>query len=287
MSKSDPDMRLAGTKHIAIALLRVDPAYQRDLDPARVKKIAENFDAKLFDPIKVTPRDGVYYVTDGQHRLAALRLLGWSYISVPCVIVHLATQEQEAGYFRKQNTNRRPPTAYDDYKAARVEHDEAVMVIASVLKRLSLEAVSLKSTSPNGIRAVGAIREIYRFHGDEMLERVLRVSLAAWPHEAIHGRSAVTLDALVAFIATHAARGRVVEDAALIKVCSMRSAAQFMDRRATAGIPAYKAMAADLQEPYNRVAKRALKVELLTPGMYSKRPRRPTEAAVIVIEDVA
>ena len=40
----------------------VDPTYQRPLDPTRVKKIASSFNPCLVNEVKVSYRDGKYYM---------------------------------------------------------------------------------------------------------------------------------------------------------------------------------------------------------------------------------
>ena len=49
--------------------------YQRNLDPDRANRIAENFDPRLLNDPKVSERDGHFYVFDGQHTIEALRIL--------------------------------------------------------------------------------------------------------------------------------------------------------------------------------------------------------------------
>jgi len=52
--------------------LFIDSDYQRPLSLARVGMICENFNEHLVNLIKVSYRDGKYYVFDGQHTKAAL-----------------------------------------------------------------------------------------------------------------------------------------------------------------------------------------------------------------------
>ena len=49
-------------------------AYQRELNPNRVRKIAAEFDEHIANDPKVSFRDGHYYVFDGQHTIAARKL---------------------------------------------------------------------------------------------------------------------------------------------------------------------------------------------------------------------
>ena len=49
--------------------------YQRSLSASRVKKIADSFDERIANPPKISKRDNKYYVFDGQHTIAARKLL--------------------------------------------------------------------------------------------------------------------------------------------------------------------------------------------------------------------
>ena len=49
--------------------------YQRNLNANRVKRIAAEFDERIANAPKVSYRDGHYYVFDGQHTIAARKLL--------------------------------------------------------------------------------------------------------------------------------------------------------------------------------------------------------------------
>src|SRR3974390_904680 len=66
--------RAARLRWVPLAQLRVNPLAQRDLNPARVAKLAAAFDPELMDAPTVNHRGDLYYLIDGQHRIAALKL---------------------------------------------------------------------------------------------------------------------------------------------------------------------------------------------------------------------
>ena len=49
--------------------------YQRNFNAKRAQKIAEEFDERIANEPKVSYRDGRYFVFDGQHTIAARKLL--------------------------------------------------------------------------------------------------------------------------------------------------------------------------------------------------------------------
>ena len=83
--------------------LYVNPRIQRKLDPERVRKIASQFSPLVANPIKVSYRDGRYYIFDGMHTRAAIRLLnGSDNFPILCRVYNGLTEEDEAKLFSMQ-----------------------------------------------------------------------------------------------------------------------------------------------------------------------------------------
>lgn len=86
---------------IAIASLRVDERYQRDIDGAKSAKnilsIAEHFSWKKFAPCVVAEaEEGLFAIIDGQHRTTAAALRGIR--DVPCLIVDASLADQASAF---------------------------------------------------------------------------------------------------------------------------------------------------------------------------------------------
>ena len=60
-------------KRMPAAWLETDFSYQRKIDAARVERIVNSFDPRLANEVKVSFRDGKFYVFDGAHTLSALK----------------------------------------------------------------------------------------------------------------------------------------------------------------------------------------------------------------------
>ena len=60
-------------KRMPAAWLETDFSYQRKIDAARVDRIVNSFDPRLANEVKVSFRDGKFYVFDGAHTLSALK----------------------------------------------------------------------------------------------------------------------------------------------------------------------------------------------------------------------
>ena len=57
-------------KRMPAAWLETDFSYQRKIDAARVERIVNSFDPRLANEVKVSFRDGKFYVFDGAHTLS-------------------------------------------------------------------------------------------------------------------------------------------------------------------------------------------------------------------------
>jgi hypothetical protein len=87
-------------------LLQVDFNYHRSDTIATnkiIRSIASNFDWRKFDPVKVTPFEDSYVVTDGWLRVSAAISIGERH--VPCIVIECTPQE-EASVFLDSNLRR-------------------------------------------------------------------------------------------------------------------------------------------------------------------------------------
>ena len=83
--------------------IRADPLYQRDLDTKRVDKIVKEFKGDTFNEPKVSYRDGIYWVFDGQHTIEIVALKSGSRETpVWCMIYDDLVYTQEADIFANQ-----------------------------------------------------------------------------------------------------------------------------------------------------------------------------------------
>jgi len=95
--------RAARLKWCPIAKMRVSPTAQRELKQHRVDHLVANFDLEQIGTPVVSERDGAYYILDGQHRIEALRGIGWGDQQIQCWTYTGLTEEDEAERFLKLN----------------------------------------------------------------------------------------------------------------------------------------------------------------------------------------
>ena len=76
-------------KRMPAAWLETDFSYQRKIDSSRVDRIVNSFDPRLANEVKVSFRDGKFYVFDGAHTLSALkRIHGEDSFMVDCKVYY-------------------------------------------------------------------------------------------------------------------------------------------------------------------------------------------------------
>lgn len=161
--------RTGHLRWVVVSEIHVNPLAQRELRPGWAAQIAGDFDPDRFSPPLLSLRHGKHYVIDGQHRIEAMRIMGWDDQQVQCWVYEGLTEAQEADLFLWHN-NRRSVAAFDTFRVAvkadrDVETDINRIVLANGLK---------VSQDADGISAVGALRKVYR-HGGPVLGRTLRV----------------------------------------------------------------------------------------------------------------
>ena len=77
--------------------------YQRNFNAKRAQKIADEFDERIANEPKVSYRDGRYFVFDGQHTIAARKLLNnGEDVSIKCRVYFGMTEQDEALLFAQQ-----------------------------------------------------------------------------------------------------------------------------------------------------------------------------------------
>lgn len=158
-----------------------DPTYQRCLDESRVRQIVKNFDPNLVNPIKVSYRSNEdrYYVFDGQHTLAALKLRHGGDLAVNCHVWHGLTPEDEARLFAQQNGISRNVNTMVKLKALYRAGDPDIKEFADATNTVA----HMNFTYGNGRNKIQACAKAYRVYktlGVDDYLVVLRILRDAW-----------------------------------------------------------------------------------------------------------
>lgn len=163
--------RTARLEWVPINDMHVSPLAQRDLRPARAAQIAANLDIEQIGAPTVNERDGKFYVIDGQHRVEALRLIGWADQSIQCWTYAGLTAEEEAEIFLKLNDTLRVD-AFSKFRVGVQAGRPTECAIDRIVRDTGLRIAHGKT---GAVSAVAALQTVYKGSGPEALARSLRI----------------------------------------------------------------------------------------------------------------
>ncbi len=164
---------------IPIKNLVSNQEYQRNLSQKHVQKAAANFDIYQINPVKVSRRDGVNYVFNGQHTIEIIALVSGSRDTpVWCMIYDDLQYEREADIFANQMKYTKHLLPYEIFMANIEAGNDKQLIIKELVESYDLEITA--NTSPGGICAVSTLESIYDKYGFQCLDRVLRLCIGTW-----------------------------------------------------------------------------------------------------------
>lgn len=183
-NKSQRVQRHAELRWVPIAEMRVSPVAQRELRQQWVDRLLADFDIEQLGNPTVNLRSGIYYVIDGQHRIEALRQMGWGDQHIQCWCYEGLSEHEEAETFLKLQ-ERLTVRALDKFKVGVVAGRQEEREIDAVVKGLGLMVSDDKQ--PGAIGAVGTLRRIYQRDGAAVLGRTLRIAHEAFGDAGLEG----------------------------------------------------------------------------------------------------
>ena len=183
---------------IPIRNLVSNQKYQRNLSQAHISKAAANFDLCQINPVKVSRRDGINYVFNGQHTIEIVALVSGSRDTpVWCMIYDELIYEQEADIFANQQKYVKPLNPYEVFVANIEAGNDDQLIIRDLVESYGLEIGPAKA--PCVICAVSTIERIYKKYGYHVLNRVLRLCIGTWEGD-VNSFSANILNALAKLV---------------------------------------------------------------------------------------
>lgn len=172
-------------KRINSAYICSDPAYQREIDEKRVKLIASHFNPNLVNPIKVSARDGKYFVFDGQHTLRALKLRNGNHdLPVECKVYTGLTQQDEARLFSEQGGIVRPVKTNAKMKALYTAGDVEIVELHRAINSQGIRFDFTNAKAPNKIVACTTIYTIFKKTTCSEFAEILNIIKESWNGEA-------------------------------------------------------------------------------------------------------
>lgn len=128
-----PNVRSYFMIELPVQELKIDPKLQRRLSVERVNSIAGDYRPEAIGVLTASRReDGKYYALDGQHRQAALALLGKGSMEVQVKAFEDLSPAEEAVLFRLLN-NTKHPQPLDIFRVKLIERDPLAIKMFNVL----------------------------------------------------------------------------------------------------------------------------------------------------------
>lgn len=159
--------------------LTSDVAYQRECSERFVKKVSSNFDKNMLKVVRVSDRDGKYWVWDGQHSIEIVKSVsGNDDTPIWCMVYHGLTYEQEASLFSKQQQYEKSLMAVNITNAKLEAKDPDTVMINHILNANGY-AFGYKINDYT-IKATDSVEYIYREFGEECLSRCLSLIADTW-----------------------------------------------------------------------------------------------------------
>ena len=182
--------------------------YQRNLSRGHIQKAAENFDLCQINPVKVSRRDGINYVFNGQHTIEIVAMVSGSRETpVWCMIYEDLSYAHEADIFANQMKYVKGLLPYEVFMANIEANNPDQLMIRDVVESYGLEIGT--KTAPGIICAVSTLENIYGKYGVHVLSRVLRLIIGAWEGD-VKSFSAIILNAVAKLCVTY--KGQLDEE---------------------------------------------------------------------------
>lgn len=184
MKKENAEM-MTSMENLDAAVLERDFTYQRPVNMNRVREIVAQFDPDLVNILKVSFREGHYYVFDGSHTLEALRIVnGKDHFPVVCKLYKGLTYEREAKLFAMQTGNSARVGMPYKLRALEKAGDEPTVHFLELTRSCGFEIdPGERSNKKDTIAAVCKAYAVFQTLGEEMYMEMLNLIKDTWGGE--------------------------------------------------------------------------------------------------------
>lgn len=153
--------------------------YQREIKPTKVNKMIKNFVPDIIGVGLVSFRGGEFWGIDAQHRIEALKKMGFK--EILCQVLTGLTYEEECYRFVLLNTGRTQLTANQVFHGRVEEKDKDAVELVKMFKKYRFEYNKNNGTKDdNLIGAVSKFVKMQKTFGINRVETVLRILRNAW-----------------------------------------------------------------------------------------------------------
>lgn len=201
MSDINPFVPNVHFEQIPIKNLVSNQQYQRNLSMHHVNQAVQHFDLYQINPVKVSRRDGINYVFNGQHTIEIVALVSGSRDTpVWCMIYDDLCYQEEADIFANQMKYVKPLNPYEIFMANIEAGNDQQLIIRELIESYGLRLST--NCGPGIITAVATVENIYEKYGYQTLSNVLRLDIATWEGE-VYSLSSNMLNAIAKILVTY------------------------------------------------------------------------------------
>ena len=185
---------------IPIKNLVSNQEYQRSLSQTHIARAVANFDLYQINPVKVSRRDGINYVFNGQHTIEIVaHVSGSRETPVWCMIYDDLNYEHEANSFANQMKYVKTLQPLEVFKANLEAGSDDQLIIRDLIESYGLTVGSKKHHGT--ICCIATLESIYTKYGYQVLNRILRLIISTWEGD-INSFSANIFNALTKLVVT-------------------------------------------------------------------------------------
>jgi len=255
--------RSAVTEWVYLSDMQVTPAAQRKYQGAHASRIAADFDLEALGYPVVNHRDNAVWIVDGQHRVGALKIMGWDQATateprgqqIECEVYYDLTEAQEADLFLRRDM-RKAVAPMDKYKIAVTAGRADESAVQRIVAELGLHV----GIGSQYIQAPSTLTKVYRNGGETALGRALLIIREAYGETGFKAPIIGGIGLLITRYGNLVTTERVIE--ALQKAAGGWSG---LDQKAntlkkSTGYSKEACVAASVVEYVNRVPKRGKKL---------------------------
>ena len=156
--------------------------YQRPLSEGHIRKTVDEFDIFQINPVKVSRRNGVNFVIDGQHTTEIIATVSGSRDTPVWCMVYEMQYVDEARTFANQQKHVKSLVPYETFKAHIEAGDQKQMMIKSIVESYGLKITSTQQL--NGVCAISTLERIYDKYGQGVMDSALRLAVETWEGES-------------------------------------------------------------------------------------------------------
>jgi hypothetical protein len=156
--------------------------YQRKLSQRHVNRTLTGFDLYQINPVKVSRRDGLNYVINGQHTIEIVAAASGSRETpVWCMVYDELEYLHEADIFAQQQKYIKRLTPFEIFMANVEADSDSHVMIKSILEQYGLRLTTKKGNG--GICAAASLLDIFERYGYDGLDRTIRLVVKTWEGE--------------------------------------------------------------------------------------------------------